>query len=168
MCLALYTAGACSVPTLYLPPNSLATAGGRPRQGLQSNAQCPAGACAGDAESGGSHCLRGVSLGRNGLQAGQLAVPKAESMFGPHPAPQLSVPVSQRAERTSSGTMSRRVVVGSGPGDVRVEKLGQVPMFFCTGGPGGAWAASLLSVPWTGLSETPEPGVGRLSFGWEK
>lgn len=64
--------------------------------------------------------------------------------------------------------MSRRVVVGSGPGDVRVEKLGQVPMFFCTGGPGGAWAASLLSVPWTGLSETPEPGVGRLSFSWEK
>ena len=70
VCLALHTVGAWSVPTLYLPPDPLATAGGRPQQGLQSNAQCPAGACARDAEPGGSHRPRGVSLGRNGLQAG--------------------------------------------------------------------------------------------------
>ena len=56
--------------------------------------------------------------------------------------------------------------MGSRPGDERVEKLGQVPMFLLHWGAWGAWAASLLSVPWTELSETPEPRVGRLS--WEK
>ena len=48
--------------------------------------------------------------------------------------------------------------MGSRPGDERVEKLGQVPMFLLHWGAWGAWAASLLSVPWTELSETPEPG----------
>ena len=119
-------------------PDPLATAGGRPWQGPRSNTQCPAGACAGDAEPGGSHCLRGVSLGRNGLQAGQLAVPMAESTFGTHPAPRLSIPVGQRAARTSSGRRRRRVVMGSGPGDVRVERLGPVPMLHLYWGPGGS------------------------------
>lgn len=39
-------------------------------------------------------------------------------------------------------------------------------MFILHWGAWGARAASLLSMPWTGLSETPEPRVGRLS--WEK
>ena len=86
---------------------------------------------------GAATAFRGVSLGRNGLQAGELAVPMAWSTFGTHPAPQLSIPVGQRAARTSSGRMSRRVVMGSGPGDVRVNRLGQVPMLLLYWGPGG-------------------------------